>query len=460
MAGGAFLAGHDKGDFLLDPLAARLAEAALQIRDDAFELVKVGAGAKHALALHLNTLVTRAVQQGVQGLLAEVLNGGIECKAVALAQRLIGHFGDGALGVIPAAGLDGAFPDGLALVGDDTRRVYLHEGAETRTLLAGTEGIVEAEHPRGQLLDGDAVLGAGVALAEHHRFTANDVDDDKPVCLRQRGFYGIGQTPADRVVDDQTVHDDLNGVLDVLFEVDLLAQIVHIAVDAHAGKTGSAGGIQLLGLGALAGTHNGGQHLKAGALRQLHDFVDHLVHGLLGNLPPTDRAVGHADAGVHQTQIVVNLRYRSHRGTRVVACCFLVDGDGRGQAGDLVDIGLFHLAQKLAGIAGKAFHIAALAVGIDRVKRQARLAGAGQAGHDDQLISGQLQIDVFQVMLPRTLDDNAVVRVDFDFGAALCRLFFGCCTQFLYFLLPLRVLAAALRSLVSAAVGSSPRSSR
>ena len=67
------------------------------------------------------------------------------------------------------------------------------------------------------------MLGAGVALAEHHRFTANDVDDDKPVCLRQRGFYGIGQTPADRVVDDQTVHDDFNGVLDVLFEVDLLA---------------------------------------------------------------------------------------------------------------------------------------------------------------------------------------------------------------------------------------------
>ena len=90
------------------------------------------------------------------------------------------------------------------------------------------------------------------------------------------------------------------------------------------------------------------------------------------------------------------------KGARVVACCFLVDGDSRGQAGDLVDIGLFHLAKKLAGIAGKAFHIAALAVGVDRVKRQARLAGAGQAGHDDQLISGQLQIDVFQVMLPRS----------------------------------------------------------
>ena len=281
MAGGAFLAGHDKGNFLLDPLAARLAETALQIRDDAFELVKVGAGAKHALALHLNTLVTRAVQQGVQGLLAEVLNGGIECKAVALAQRLIGHFRDGALGVIPAAGLDGTFPDGLALVGDDTRRVDLHEGAETCTLLAGTEGIVEAEHPWGQLLDGDAVLGAGVALAEHHRFTANDVDDDKPVCLRQRGFYGIGQTPADRVVDDQTVHDDLNGVLDVLFEVDLLAQIVHIAVDAHAGKTSSAGGIQLLGLGALAGTHNGGHgseladNLKTHLLRYPVDLLEH-----------------------------------------------------------------------------------------------------------------------------------------------------------------------------------------
>ena len=28
-------------------------------------------------------------------------------------------------------------------------------------------------------------------------------------------------------------------------------------------------------------------------------------------------------------------------------------------------------------------------------------------------------------MLPCALDDNAVVRVDFDFGVALCRLFFG-----------------------------------
>ena len=92
MAGGALLAGHDKGNLFLDPLAVRLAEAAFQVRDKALKLVVIGAGAKHALALHLNALIAGAVQQGVQGFFAEIFDGRVQRKAVALTKRLIIHF--------------------------------------------------------------------------------------------------------------------------------------------------------------------------------------------------------------------------------------------------------------------------------------------------------------------------------------------------------------------------------
>ena len=187
------------------------------------------------------------------------------------------------------------------------------------------------------------MLGAGVALAEHHRFAADNVNDHQAVGLSQRSLDGIRQAAAHGIVDDQTINNNLHRVLDVLFEADFLAQVIHIAIDAHAGKTGAAGGVQFLGLGAFAGTDDRGQYLEAGALGQLKHLVHHLIHGLLGDFPAADRAVRHADTSVHQAQVVVNLGDRAHGGTRVVAGGFLVDGDCRGQAGDFVHIGLFHL---------------------------------------------------------------------------------------------------------------------
>ena len=362
------LAGHDEGDFFLDPFAACLAEAALKVGDDALKLVVVGAGAEHALALHLDALLTGAVQQGMQGLLAEILDGGVERKAIPLAQCVVGHLGDRALGIIPAAGLDGALTDGLAFVGNDAGGVHLHKGAEAGAFLAGTEGVVEAEHPGGQLLDRDTMLRAGIALAEHHRLAADDINNDQPVGLRQRGLNGIRQTAANRIIDNKAVYHDFDRVLDVLLEVDFLAQVIHIAVDPHAGKAGAAGRIQFLSLRAFAGTHDRCQHLKAGALRQLQHLVHHLIHRLLRDLASADWAMRHTDAGIHQAQVVVDLGHRAHSRARVVACGLLVDRDSRGKAGDLIHVRLFHLPQKLAGVAGKALHIAALAIRKDRVK--------------------------------------------------------------------------------------------
>jgi len=47
-------------------------------------------------------------------------------------------------------------------------------------------------------------------------------------------------------------------------------------------------------------------------------------------------------------------------------------------------------------------------LGEDRVESQARLAGAGQAGEDDQRITRQLDVNVLQVVLASTPNDQLV----------------------------------------------------
>jgi hypothetical protein len=76
----------------------------------------------------------------------------------------------------------------------------------------------------------------------------------------------------------------------------------------------------------------------------------------------------------------------------------LLDRNGRRQAFDQVDVGLFHQLQELARIGRQRLDIAALAFGIQRVERERGFARAGQAGDDDQLVARQVEIDVLEVV--------------------------------------------------------------
>ena len=79
----------------------------------------------------------------------------------------------------------------------------------------------------------------------------------------------------------------------------------------------------------------------------------------------------------------------------------LVDRHGRRQAIDRVDVGPLELIKELAGIAGQAFEVAALALGIDGVKSQRAFSRPADARQDDQTISRQVDVDVLQVVHPR-----------------------------------------------------------
>ena len=107
----------------------------------------------------------------------------------------------------------------------------------------------------------------------------------------------------------------------------------------------------------------------------------------------------------------MDFRNRTHGGTRIVAGGFLLDGNGGRQAFNQIDIGFVHHLQKLARIGRQAFHITPLPLGIQRVKRQRRLAAARQTRNHNELVARNVQIDVFQIMRARAADADGVVVV-------------------------------------------------
>ena len=122
------------------------------------------------------------------------------------------------------------------------------------------------------------------------------------------------------------------------------------------------------------------------------------------------RAVRHADAGVEQAEVVVDLGDRADRRPRVARRGLLVDRDGRRQALDEVDVGLVHLAEELAGVRRQRLDVAALPLGVDRVEGERGLARARQPGEDDQLVARQLDEMFFRLCsrAPRTTSVSAI----------------------------------------------------
>ena len=200
----------------------------------------------------------------------------------------------------------------------------------------------------------------------------------------------------------------------VLLQLDLLVQLVQIPVHPGPDVAGPLGVLKDLGVLTLLAPDDGGHHLDAGALRQREDLIDDLVNGLLANLLAALGAVGGAHPGPQQAEVVVDLRHRAHGGPGVLAGGLLVNGDGGAETLDIVHIGLVHLAQEHPGIGAEGLHIPSLALGVDGVEGQGGLAGAGEARHDHQLVPGDGDVDILQIVGAGAFDDDLVLHNVYD----------------------------------------------
>ena len=157
---------------------------------------------------------------------------------------------------------------------------------------------------------------------------------------------------------------------------------------------------------ALAAAHDRREHHELGALGEHHHLVDDLLGRLRLDRAAAVVAVRVADPGPEQAQVVVDLGDRADCRARVAAGGLLVDRDRRREPLDRVHVGLVHLAQELARVGRQRLDVAALALGVDRVEREARLARAGQPGDHDEGVARQPQVQVLEVVLPGARDDD------------------------------------------------------
>src|SRR4029079_1795878 len=86
-----------------------------------------------------------------------------------------------------------------------------------------------------------------------------------------------------------------------------------------------------------------------------------------------------AGARVQHAQVIVDLGDRADGRARVRRRALLLDRDRRRQPADPLVLRLLHLAEELPGIRRQRLDVAALALGIQRVERQRRLAPARRA---------------------------------------------------------------------------------
>ncbi len=421
VAGRAWLVRHVALEVGAHRLRARLAMPAGQVRDDPLEGRLEGVDVAVARPIfHVDPLVAIAIQDDLPRLVRQVADRDIGPEAVVLRHR-VEDLAEPALGGGHAAPRQhGALVDRELVVRQDEVGVDLEPRAETGAIGTGAVRRVEAEVARGELLEGAAVLRAGVLLAVQPvgllRRCVRQVHDQEPLGQPQRRLDRVGHARGIRpraalvigLADDQPVDHDLDAVLVLLVELDLLVEVAKLAVHPHANEAGLLGAGQQLLVLALAILDQRRHQHRPRPLGQLVDLVDHLLHGLALDLATADRAVHAADAREQQAQVVVDLGDRPDRRARVPRGALLVDADGRAQPVDLVDVRLLHLSQELARVGGEALDVAALPLGVDGVEGKARLPRAGEAGDDDEPIAGHLHVDVLEVVLACAADDDLV----------------------------------------------------
>ena len=385
---------------LAHPTRIGLAPAPGQVRDHALERPRRLVFAQAVVVAHRDRDASRAEQDDLPVLLAQLREGCGQPEAVMGGEALEG------LAVIFRAGVR---PRRQRALVQAQRRIRHHQfgvefrlDAEAVAGRAGAERVVEGEQPGLDLVDGEARDRAGEPRGKGRALTIVGVlDEQEAVGQVERRFDGVGQPARQVAAQHDAVHDDIDIVLELLVQRRRLVDQIDLAVHLDALEAALLQVEKFLAVFALAPAHDGREQVEPAALRHRHDRVDHLGHGLALDRQAGRGRIGDADPRPQQAHVVVDFGDRADRRARVARGRLLFDGDRRRQALDMVDVRLFHQLEELAGIGRQALDIAALALGIDRIEGERGFARAAQPGDDRQRVARDLDVDVLQIVLAR-----------------------------------------------------------
>ena len=408
---------------LAHPVAIGLAEAPLDVADDALERLLRLVFAHAVLVDEVDLLLARAVEDGELHVLRQLRPRRRHRHLVVLGERLqrLLVVGRGACRSSPR---DRSRPRFRLSVRSGTTRSGSkrssvpspsHVGqAPAGALNENSRGSISSmvKPDTGQAKRAEKMMRSCVSfldlLAPWSRCRAASCRRTRRWRCRRRSPSAVSKLSASRVAmsraHDEAVHHHVDVVLELLVELGRVGDLVEGAVDLDALEALLLQLGELLAELALAAAHDRRQQVEARALGQRQHAVDHLRHGLALDRQPGRRRIGHADAREQQAQVVVDLGDRADGRARVLRRRLLLDGDGRRQAVDVVDVRLLHHLQELARVGRQALDVAALAFGVDGVEGERRLARARQPREHDERVARDLEIDVLQVVLARAAD--------------------------------------------------------
>lgn len=250
---------------------------------------------------------------------------------------------------------------------------------------------------------GESALPLRILLIAIH-----EVDGEHPRSQPERRLHRVGEALLHRRLGGESIDDDVDRVLALFVQSRWIHQLPQLAVHAHPGEALGGQLPKEVDVFALASAYDRGEDLESGPLGEFQQPVGDLLGTLLADRFATLHAVRMTRPSEQQPQIVIDLGDGAHGGARVTAGRLLIDGHRRGQTFDEVHIRFVHLAQELSGIGRQALHVAPLPLGKDGVEGETRLARPGQAGEHNQGIPREIQVEISQIVLAGTPNDQAV----------------------------------------------------
>ena len=229
-----------------------------------------------------------------------------------------------------------------------------------------------------------------------------DLHDLVPVF--QGHLDGIGEPFGDAFPDHQPVHHQVGSPR--RRRAGQVGQLQNLPVHLDTDEPGPDHGLDLSPVFARLVARQRREHLNAGAGSEFQQVVHHLLHRMHRNGAAATPAVGPPHVGEQQPQVVMNLGQRAHRGPRVFVEAALRHGDGRGKPLNGIHVGSGQRIEKLTRVGGQGLHVVPLPLCIDGVEGQRGFARAGNPRDHHELVAGDLDVDVLEVVDASALDDD------------------------------------------------------
>ena len=412
----ARLGAHEGFEPVLRKLALAFLIEPVEVRDDTLERAFDFTHLAGAPEMKFNSLRARTVEQHALERIRQRFVRRFEAVPVVLCHCAQHAFviSDHSLAAAPPR-QNRPLVERFFRVGHDQSCVENHLLAEAVADRTGAERRVERKmfwsEPIKALARGRAVKPIGIqGLVPGLRHKAWRLMQQKQPAFSpfERGFHGIAQPNADLVVDHQPIHHHFDDMLSFRIELhpDVGGQFQQASIHASADKPFAGEPLNHVAKFPLLVRHYRREQHHPRFRWQRQDLIHDVAGGLVCDRFAADRAMRLSYVGEQQTEIIVNLGGRRDGGTRVRARTALFNRDGWRKALDVVHVRLLHLVEELARVGGEGFDVLPLAFGEDRVEGQRRFARTAQTGEHHQLVAGNVQREVFEIMLTRAADPD------------------------------------------------------